>query len=64
MDFPTPAEPYITPTFDSENKIIDNQVLVLNNDSINPYYLNNSGNYKIIVTDFADNQTIKHITIK
>lgn len=53
-----------TTTFDSENKIIDNQVLVLNNDSINPYYLNNSGNYKIIVTDFADNQTIKHITIK
>lgn len=50
--------------FNSENKIIDNQFLVVNNNSINPYYLNQPGNYKITVVDFAENEMIKYITIK
>lgn len=51
-------------SFDLENKIIDNQFLVVDNNSINPYYLNQSGNYIITVIDFAGNQTVKHISIK
>ncbi len=53
-----------TVDFDVENKIIDDQVLIVNNNSINPYYLNIEGNYKITVTDFAGNKTIRHISIK
>lgn len=53
-----------TVDFDIENKIIDNQILVVNNNSINPYYLNLEGSYKITVTDFAENKTVKHISIK
>lgn len=50
--------------FDTENKVIDNQFLVIRNNSINPYYLNKSGNYTITVTDFAGNQIVRHISIK
>lgn len=59
----TKNQSYCT-TFDSEKKVIDNQVLVVNNNSINPYYLNQPGNYIITVTDFAENQIVKHINIK
>lgn len=51
-------------SFDEENQIIDNQILVINNNSINPYYLNQSGDYTIVVTDFAENQLVRHISIK
>lgn len=51
-------------TFDKGNKIVDNKVLIVNNNSINPNYLNQSGNYTIVVTDFAENQSVRHINIK
>lgn len=51
-------------TFDEENKIIDNKVLIVNNNSINPNYLSQSGSYTIVVTDFSENQIVRHINIK
>lgn len=51
-------------TFDTENKIIDKEILIVKNNSINPYYLNQIGNYTIIVTDFAGNTLVRHINIK
>lgn len=51
-------------TFDEENKIIDNKVLIVNNNSINPNYLSQSGSYTIVITDFAENQIVRHINIK
>lgn len=51
-------------SFDEENQIIDNQILVVKNSSINPYYLNQLGDYTIVVTDFAENQLVRHISVK
>ena len=50
--------------FDTQSKVIDNQSMVVKNNSINPYYLTKTGNYTITVTDFAENQIIRHISIK
>lgn len=51
-------------SFTTENTIIDNQILVANsNTTINPYYLNQTGNYIITVEDFAGNKTVKYIYI-
>lgn len=50
-------------SFTTENTIIDNQFLVANNTTINPYYLNQSGNYIITVEDFAGNKTVKYICV-
>lgn len=51
-------------TFESEKTIIENEILVVDNKSLNPYYLNQGGNYTITVIDFAGNQTVKHIKVK
>lgn len=51
-------------SFDEERQIIDSQILVVKGNSINPYYLNQEGDYTIIVTDFAENQLVRHISIK
>ncbi len=51
-------------SFDEVKNIIDNQVVIVNKNSINPYYLNQVGDYTIIVTDFAENQLVRHISIK
>lgn len=51
-------------SFDTENKVIDNQILVTDSNNISPYYLNQLGNYIISAEDFAGNKTVKHICIK
>lgn len=51
-------------SFDEEKQIIDNQILIIKNTSLNPYYLNIEGDYIIIVSDFAENKIVRHISIK
>lgn len=50
-------------SFKNEKTIIDNNVLIVKNNEINPNFLKIKGSYIIKILDFAGNETIKHISI-